>query len=388
MNQVTKVYRYFKRREWKSIISEGSTSGMNVATWCRTNGIAICIQMDWRINKMLNIQKSILFIIKIVIASVLSGLILSGYVYLFDFSGIHIHNKTRATDYSWQANQWKSVTMEGFAWNRFDESGFNNSAVMSEIDNLIMGSSHMEAVNVQGDENVCALLNNMSCGSTYNIGMSGHTIYSCVQNICDAVEYYQPQNYLIVETGTVDLDETSMSQVLEECYPRIPSYDSGILFIIQKKVPLFKTLYKAVDSWRTSSTLDDSVEISDEKYENKKNYKQTLNRFIEKAMKPVKEKGVQLIIVYHPTVEIDCDGNIKDITNADAIISFKEACEKNNVIFLDMTNDFEKLYYDEHILTHGFINSAVGVGHLNKYGHKLIAERLAEIMEGETNDIE
>lgn len=336
----------------------------------------------------LQIKKILLSIIKIIISIFLSGVILSGYVYLFNYSGIHIHNETRATDYSWQANQWKSMTMEGFAWNKYDESGFNNLEVMSKIDNLLMGSSHMEAVNVQGDENVCALLNDMKCGITYNIGMSGHTIYTCVQNIADAIDYYQPQNYLIIETDTVVLDATSMSQVLEDCYPHIPSYDSGIVFMIQKKIPLIKSFYKAVDTWRSSSTRENTAESIDGKYEDEQNYKQTLNCFIEKAVKPVKDSGAQLIIVYQPTVEIDCNGNIMRKSNTDALVSFKEVCENNDVIFLDMTYFFEKLYYDEHILTHGFINSAVGVGHLNKYGHRLIAERLVEIIGGETNDLE
>ncbi len=45
-----------------------------------------------------------------------------------------------------------------------------------------------------------------------------------------------------------------------------------------------------------------------------------------------------------------------------------------------MTASFIKLYEQNHILAHGFINTAVGEGHLNKYGHKAIAEAVAAVI--------
>lgn len=39
MDQVTKVRSYFKREQWKSIITECRNSGMTVSGWCKANGI-------------------------------------------------------------------------------------------------------------------------------------------------------------------------------------------------------------------------------------------------------------------------------------------------------------------------------------------------------------
>lgn len=39
MDQVTKVRRQLKRKEWKSIISECRASGMTVKAWCKDHGI-------------------------------------------------------------------------------------------------------------------------------------------------------------------------------------------------------------------------------------------------------------------------------------------------------------------------------------------------------------
>lgn len=61
---------------------------------------------------------------------------------------------------------------------------------------------------------------------------------------------------------------------------------------------------------------------------------------------------------------------------------FASTCEDLGIVFVDMTDSFKDLYATEHQLAHGFINTAVGSGHLNKYGHRVIAEKLAEVIQG------
>ena len=45
---------------------------------------------------------------------------------------------------------------------------------------------------------------------------------------------------------------------------------------------------------------------------------------------------------------------------------------------MKLTNEFQKLYEEEHVLAHIFSNAVAGEGHLNKYGHRVIAQTLAE----------
>lgn len=51
MDQVTKVRKYLKREEWKTLIKECQSSGMTVTAWCKTNGI--CEQTYYRNLKVL-----------------------------------------------------------------------------------------------------------------------------------------------------------------------------------------------------------------------------------------------------------------------------------------------------------------------------------------------
>ena len=309
-------------------------------------------------------------------------LILSIYVLCFSNSGVHITNMTNATDYKWESYQKKSKTDEGFAWITLDEDGFNNRSIPDSIDILLMGSSHMEAVNISQDENVGTLLNEtIKDKNIYNIGVSGHTIYTCVQNISDAANYYSPSDFVIFETESISLNQESMLSVLDNEYPEIQSHDSGIVYLLQKKLPVVKALYKALDDWRSADSR--SVAVNEETSKIDSEYTDILNQFLSKATSGVSSSGAKLIIFYHPTTRIDEDGNLLNKTDPDALSAFQDACDKNEIIFVDMTPDFEKMYEEEHILAHGFINTAVGTGHINKYGHKAIAERLAEVIGGE-----
>ena len=53
------------------------------------------------------------------------------------------------------------------------------------------------------------------------------------------------------------------------------------------------------------------------------------------------------------------------------------------ITFLDLTQDFLDAYESEHILPHGFVNTAAGEGHLNAEGHEIIARALYEIIQQE-----
>ena len=44
------------------------------------------------------------------------------------------------------------------------------------------------------------------------------------------------------------------------------------------------------------------------------------------------------------------------------------------LFFADMTDSVEEAYVKEHIVASGFDNTTVGYGHLNAYGHELLAQ--------------
>ena len=318
------------------------------------------------------------YLIKIILAGIVSLGVLSVFAIAYEYTGVHIYNETEATDYKRQPRQLMTNMNEGFSVIIADENGFNNSYDVypkERVSNLLMGSSHMEAAEVGARKNTGYLLNTLLDGRTYNIGMAGHQIYNCVNNMSSAVNEYNPSDYVILETDRVILEPDKMQQVLVGAFSRLPSYDSGIVYLLQKYVPSIKYLYKQIDVWRHGEQDASFDEII---YDD--SYIQLLQKFIEKAAADASKMGAQLMIVYQPATVLDKSGNLVKASE-EPIQLFRAACDKSDVVFIDMTDVFCKLYYENHVLAHGFINTAVGEGHLNESGHRVMATAIAQCIE-------
>lgn len=326
------------------------------------------------------------WLVKAITAGIISLILLSLFTILYNNTGVHIENPSGATDYFWKPNQLKTTMSEGFSRLRMDENGFNNAASEDEdIDILLMGSSHMEAVQVSKYENTGYLLNKaLEDKRVYNIGMSGHTIYHCANNIENAIKEYNPKDFVIIETATVKLDMQSMEKVLDGTYPHIDSYDKGLLYLIQKSIPAVKTLYKQIDQWRTAENTESAAHKNGTKFSSGNSDIEILEKFLAKIVSPVYSRGTKLIIFYQPDTRIDSLGNLITETDPIALAAFEKACEKNGIIFVDMTDSFQNLYRREYTLAHGFSNTAVGEGHLNAGGHRAIAEKLTAVIQKES----
>lgn len=317
---------------------------------------------------------------KLIIAGILSVFFITVISYFSSFSGVHIATKSGATDYAWEPSQRKATLLEGIAFIDMDQNGYNNSYPVSNkhfgrVDTLLMGSSHMEAINIDADKNAGYILNELIPGYTYNIGTSGHTIYRCVKNLYAAAEEYHPTN-IIIETDRVNLDVDEMRQVIDGEMSVIPSYDSGIFYYLQKYVPGIKVLYNQVSDWMSQ----DSRAVEMEEEPGPEDYDAVLDEFLLKVASSV-DSDQHILIVYQPNTEIDRNGfYISTTGESDA---FQEACEVHGIGFLDLSEAFEGLYDDEHILAHGFVNTAVGEGHMNEQGHRIFAEEVAKYIKCE-----
>lgn len=326
-----------------------------------------------------SIKKTLIWVLKTVLAGISAIIILSVIAYFYNYTGTHITNTTKATDYIWMPNQKINNMKEGFASIKIDENGFNNlHSPDRTVDILLMGSSHMEAYQVKQEQNCGFLLNEyLPEYYTYNIGISGHTIYRIVDNIDSALKEFTPSKYVFIETNTVQLNCNTMNSVLAEEADYIKSYDSGILFYLQK-IPAFKPLYNQFDNWikikptTTKSTNSKHYEtvITDE-------YTSTIYNFLNIIKTTADEHGITPVIFYAPNEELSSDGNLIFQTDEKYFKVYKDTCESLGIVFLDMSDSFYDLYKKEKKLAHGFPNTAVGVGHLNKYGHEIIAESLA-----------
>ena len=93
------------------------------------------------------------------------------------------------------------------------------------------------------------------------------------------------------------------------------------------------------------------------------------------------EYGVTAMIYYYPSLSLEEDGSLATSTDDEMTANFAGLCEENGIALVDMTEAFEREYEENHHIVSGFSNTAECYGHLNRYGHKLIAEAIYQEIE-------
>lgn len=321
-------------------------------------------------------NKYIAYGIKAIIAAIIAFIILNLVCVFYYNLPVHSESETGATDYVWQSSKFYSRGTEGFAWGKTDENGFNNLYTLEQgdIDVLMMGSSHMEAFNVAQDKNAAYVLNEKFRDANidfnvYNIGISGHTLARCLNNAENAVDEFKPNKYVIIETSSVRPDAEHIKAALENNLKPIESNNNGIIGKLQK-LPLLRRLYAQTKSaFGDENEKDNSADV-DEAFE----------KLLSRVNKKMQDSGIRLIIVYNCAVEIDEKGEALPQEDIESIQKFEKACERNNVIFVNMHRAFCDYYNDTNKLPRGFSNSRVGKGHLNQYGHEILADELFKVI--------
>jgi len=322
-------------------------------------------------------------------AGITAILITSAFVLIYNYSGTHIANPSGATDYKWASNQYKGNMTEGINFMRMDENGFNNlSADTKNIDILLMGGSHMEAVQFPTEKNTGSLMNEMMPEyKTYNIGVSGHQFLNCLDNLEAAIDEYKPEKYVVLQSGNVSVTEEGLESVLDGSLADIPSYDSGALYYLQK-IPVIKVVYKQliekinVDRERTVAVKANAVDPA-ESSEDPDRKTELLSQILEEKSEYCINNGLQLVMAYNPAVEVDENGDMQRSDDEEWVGIVREECKENGICFIDCYEVFETCYKNTFEVPYGFNNTVMGSGHLNETGHRLLAEAIKETLEGE-----
>lgn len=332
-------------------------------------------------------MKHLKFFGKLVVSGLVALIILCCLASVYSLSPMRVENEFKNTDYSWESESvWMKMT-EGISWGITDEKGFNNSEFVENPDILLLGSSHIEGMNVQQEEQAVSLLNNYLGGklTCYNMGISGHTVFKVVQYLEQSVSAFEnPPKYIIIETSTTVLSEEDVSEALNGEVEITTVNNEGIVAKLQR-LPFLRQVYHQLESgmldmllpskindftatsFAVYSSTDSKLVIDEQPY-------QTFFEYLEKVES---EYGTQIIIMYHPFEIIEESGDIS-FSNEEYTSVFEKYAANNKIDFVNMTNDFEEMYYEEHYVAHGFSTGALGEGHINKYGHRAIAQRLYE----------
>lgn len=324
-------------------------------------------------------MKIIHWLIKAFIAGCIALVLLNAFAFFWYNVPVHSDNPSGATEYIWESHKFYSKGTEGFALGRTNNEGFNNIKDYNEgdeIDILLMGSSHMEGFNVAQDKNAGAVINQLFEGEKYcyNIGTAGHTMLYCVDNLAAALDRYEPGEYVIIETFSVDFDTASLRSVADGSIAHIPSHNGGIIGLMQK-LPYLRLFYTQHFKGGGEAFGDTGAVAVRQESED---YIPELDRVLDMVTAECREHEVQPIIVYNNSVLINADGSAYTATNEAKLGVFAELCEEKGIRFIDLCPRFLEVYESEHLLPYGFSNTSPGGGHINKVGHRIFAEEVCK----------
>jgi hypothetical protein len=327
---------------------------------------------------------------KFIVAGIVAFIFLNIFCLVYYNVPGHVAGKTGATDYVYPQYARYSQMVEGFGRGRLNNEGYNNidDYNAQKIDVLLMGSSHIEGMNVGQNEMAASILNNLlKSRYTYNIGFSTHDFLRNLSNLKNAIDYYKPKRYVVLEIQNVVFDMQDLEDVIDSKLERLPSFDHGALSYLQK-MPYLRLGYRQMKFFTGLHVVDmlkvfRGRESGNEKKSDSIDWdriKVLLDTLMADTRRICADNGIDFIVVYHPPLTVRKDGHATVEQPNEYLTKIRNACNVHGVYFMDMSKAFIAEYNAKHLLPHGFSNTAVGTGHLNKTGHRLIAGQLSEFI--------
>lgn len=314
---------------------------------------------------------------KVLAAGVISIAVLTVFCMFYESMPPAVSPEDGVTDMKYIPNTFWCHGREGFGTGRTNNDGYLNLfdyEAGESVDVLVMGPSHMEAFQVPMRDSTASRLNAMMDGTVYNIGISGNYFLSCARNLDAALRKYEPAKYVIIDTHFIRFGDDNLTAVLQGTYPEriVPG---GKLHDLLRKEPF---IHLAVVQVRELLGLDE--EALEENGQEGPDNPALVGELLTRMAGAVTAHGAKLIIAYHPGTALKRDGSVQITSDKAEEDAFARLCEDNGILFLNMRGRFLSEYRKEHVLPYGFANTSVGAGHLNKEGHRMLAEELYRLM--------
>ena len=327
------------------------------------------------------------WICKALCAGLLALALLCVFCFFYYNVPVHYPNPSGATEYVWEAPRFYSRGTEGFAMGRTNNEGFYNLADHEpgeRVDILLMGSSNAEGASVRQSENMGTVLASLFGGEmqVYNIGTAGHTFLYLSKHLDAALETYAPSRYVVMELWSLDFAPEDMDAVLDGSYPEIPSHNEGWIVLLQK-LPFLRLFYTKYFQHGLLAFGGDIRSEDAPEDVGRTAYRASLSSLLDRIADESAAHEVRLILAYHPTLLLDEQGHAYATTDPEQLAIFRELCAQKGILFADLTDRFIASYENEALFSSGFSNTELGVGHLNRVGHRLFAEGVHAAILGE-----
>lgn len=326
-----------------------------------------------------HMKQIFLFICKFIISGICAMLVLSVFALIYHNPPIAEAQPDKYTNSKFTQNTFWSYMGEGFGYGKTNNLGYIDEDQFDPSVPLIafLGSSHTEALEVPQKKNYVSQLqnklfddadtgNDLQC---LNLGVSGHFFNICVSNFEYLPETIQNAKHIVIETGNIVFSETQLTKMLDGQY-HVDMEQRGKLYDLAQKIPYLRLFYKQYqDTKQTKATTSKEI------YTDYVAYELGLTKVLEKLSNIADKYNIQLTILYHNS--IDVHNRVASRKDDPRLLDvFSKCCEKYDIGFIDVTNQFVDHFNSTYELPYGFSNTTLGFGHLNKVGHSIIATEL------------
>lgn len=327
------------------------------------------------------------YLLKCIVAFVIAFVILSLFSLIYYNPPLATEQPDFITNHKFETNTGWTFMLEGAGFGVIDNIGYNNAYYKdcSSPDVVVVGSSHTEALQVPQNANFVHLMNQKFAEDDLpdndfeclNIGVSGHSFEVSVSNFEHIVNKYKDAKYIIIETYNNKFSPSKLDKMAEGKY-HSPLKQRGLVYRTAQKVPYFRLLYKKVQEAATAKSDENEANlISDNNYDIN-TYTQKLDAVLNKISTLADANGIKTIILLHEGFALDEEGNILEKDTVLYKNIFKDCCEKNGITAVDVLPAMIDNYKKTFEFSYGFSNTVPGKGHLNKTGHRIIAQELYE----------
>ncbi len=334
-------------------------------------------------------QKHRIQVIQWVLAVIVASLIMNILLGFYNKAAGWIDRDSAATEAIYRPGSTIIKGTEGWGIHEVDHRGYLND--VSELADgyiLAVGASHTQGKEVLAGERYTDLLNEWF-GYTdeayvYNVSQDGYLFPYIVKGFTAITSEFPDSKAIIIEIGDTNFSVKSLENALNQ-----RKYDESqdgeniintlstakkLNMMVKEYCPVLSNIDEKINSIKQMNAESDSVAADDFDSDA---YRDALDKDI-KLMTSVYDG--QIIILYHPGVDVVDGGlSIKDDIDTDSI--FEEACKENGVVYVDMSGEFLEEYAEDYTVPYGFSNTAIGHGHLNVEGHRMIAEKLFEVLQ-------
>jgi hypothetical protein len=145
-----------------------------------------------------------------------------------------------------------------------------------------------------------------------------------------------------------------------------------INFLVLMKEKYFNYLYNLIN-FNNINIVDNIIEI-----------KNPSDYLIGQQLILLKNKYENNFTIIYLPMEPTLSNNLLNFNNVEELIFKKEIlvqAENLNISIIDMTLEFEYLYFKNQQLAYGFSNTLPGTGHMNEFGHLFLANNIIEVLE-------